>query len=721
MDSTLQIRLLGTFELHYGGVPVTTVEAARLQSLLAYLVLHRTAPQLRHHVAFLFWPDASEAQARTNLRKLLLLLRRALLDADRFLQVTAKTIQWRSDAHTDLDVDRFEQCCATDSSTAWEHAIDLYRGELLPSCYDDWIFPAREKLNQMFVETADRLIQHLAATNEPKRAVKYAQILLRHDPVRETTNRQLMRLYMHLDDRASALRVYHNCVTVLRRELDVEPSEETRSLYQQIVAAESVSSEIPPDTEHPVAEAPVAEPADTLTGRHTEWQKLQTLWRQLEPKKPRFTSITGEAGIGKTHLAEAYLHWATHLGATVAQTRSWSGEGRIAYAPITTLLRSEAMQLQLSRLDNVWLNQITRLLPELRADYPNLAEPNPLNEDRQRQRFFDALAWAITLSPAPHLILFDDLQWCDRQTLEWLRYFLRGDYGKALLVVGTARVEEIEENGALAELLLSLRQAGQLSELELSPLGRADVTSLATQISGQHLTPELANQLHRKTGGNPLFVVETVRAGIREDVDAHAETWMLLDQADAIPSRIRAVIQGRFGQLSPAAQDTAAVAVAIGCSFTFPYWRQRAGKKTLILIRSVDELWRRRIVREQSVDAYDFSHDSIREVVYDQLSPIRRRILHRNIGQAIEVVYQDKLEEVYGELAVHFEYAGDGRKGRCLPTPWPDNRRWTPTRCTTRYGTFDAALRLPTKPPSKWTPIWTQPGHTLPPTNWTKL
>ena len=109
MAPILQVRLLGTFELRYGDEAVTSVDSARVQSLLAYLLLNGSAPQLRQHVASLFWPDSTEAQARGNLRKVLLLLRRALPDADDSLHVTAKTLQWRADAPVELDVDRFEQ------------------------------------------------------------------------------------------------------------------------------------------------------------------------------------------------------------------------------------------------------------------------------------------------------------------------------------------------------------------------------------------------------------------------------------------------------------------------------------------------------------------------------------------------------------------------------------------------------------------------------------
>src|SRR5215216_3379491 len=108
MPPTLHIRLLGDFSLIYGDEPVTSVNTPRLHSLLAYLVLHRDAPQLRQHLAFLFWPDTSESQARTNLRQLLHQLRHTLPDADRFLYADASTVCWRTDTAFQLDVAEFE-------------------------------------------------------------------------------------------------------------------------------------------------------------------------------------------------------------------------------------------------------------------------------------------------------------------------------------------------------------------------------------------------------------------------------------------------------------------------------------------------------------------------------------------------------------------------------------------------------------------------------------
>lgn len=139
---TLHIQLLGEFRLEYDGILVTTINTARLQSLLAYLALHRDVPQSRQHLAFVFWPDSAEAQARTNLRKQMHFLRRALPDSDRSLYADAKVVRWLPDAPFHLDVAEFDKALTRAKSVEdpvatrpiLERAVALYNGDLLPSC-----------------------------------------------------------------------------------------------------------------------------------------------------------------------------------------------------------------------------------------------------------------------------------------------------------------------------------------------------------------------------------------------------------------------------------------------------------------------------------------------------------------------------------------------------------------------------------------------------------
>ena len=161
----LYLHLLGPFRLHQDDQPVAGFDQARLQHLLAYLVLHRNTPISRQQLAFAFWPDTPDQQARKNLRTLLTRLRQALPDADDCISVTARLLQWRADAPLRLDVAEFEAAVAqaegadpARAASALTVAVATYTGELLPDCYDDWIIPLRERLHGAYGVALERLV-----------------------------------------------------------------------------------------------------------------------------------------------------------------------------------------------------------------------------------------------------------------------------------------------------------------------------------------------------------------------------------------------------------------------------------------------------------------------------------------------------------------------------------------------------------------------------------
>ncbi len=177
---TLHVRLLGGMDVRYGTERLDTLESPRLQSLLAYLLLHREASQQRRHLAFLLWPDSTEAQARTNLRQLLHHLRHAIPHSDNFLDVDATCIQWRSEGPSWLDVAEFEQAAGradaddAGSREALEHAAALYGGDLLPECYDEWILPEREALRDRNIELLERLTSILEQERDYQAGARYS-------------------------------------------------------------------------------------------------------------------------------------------------------------------------------------------------------------------------------------------------------------------------------------------------------------------------------------------------------------------------------------------------------------------------------------------------------------------------------------------------------------------------------------------------------------------
>ena len=240
--SPLHVELLGNFHITYGDAPVTTINSPRLQALLAYLILHRDAPQLRRHLAFLFWPDSSERQARTNLRHLLHALHHALPDAAHLLATDSQTVQWRPTIPVALDLADFEAAVAAGKPDDLARAAELYRGDVLPGCYDDWIPPERERLHRSYANVLEQLIDLAEQRHDLPAAIAHAERLLQHDPLHEAAYRNLMRLHALHGDRAAALSVYHTCVSVLRRELGLPPDAATRSLHAQLLNDDAPSA-----------------------------------------------------------------------------------------------------------------------------------------------------------------------------------------------------------------------------------------------------------------------------------------------------------------------------------------------------------------------------------------------------------------------------------------------------------------------------------------------
>ena len=664
--ATLQIRLLGHFSITYQNAPLPAFTSPRLQAFLAYLLFHSRTPQPRQQLAFHLWPDSTEAQAHSNLRKAIHQLRRALPESDSFLHIDTRRVHWRPQVACTVDVDEFvvrrqaaDQSAATDPArqqALLAEAVAFYQGDLLPGCYDEWLIPVRERLRQQWLETLERLVWVSEDRRDYATAIHHANHLLSAEPLAESTYQQLMRLHALIDDRAAALQVYHTCVTVLQRELGVEPGAAIQAAHTQLLAA-AIPAGLRP--------APSSAPAGALrlVGRQAEWQHLRAIWQQTAQGQTNFCLLHGEAGIGKTHLAEEVRDWVARQGVITATTRSYAAEGALAYAPVVEWLRSPPLQTALSTLAEPWLTEVARLLPELLVERPTLPHPTPLTAEWQRQRLFEALARAFTSDGQPKLLLIDDLQWCDSETLAWLRYLRRFTHNHSshphrpapLLILGTARSEEIDAAHSLTTLLLDLRRNDEITELTLTPLNATETAELAVQLTTTPLTAEGAQSVYRQSEGNPLFVVEMVRSGM--------EDWQTGDSSSSarrlsLPPKVQSVIQRRLNHLSPAARQLLGLAATIGRSFSFELLQQASNHPEDELVQHLDELWQRGLVREQGIHIYDFSHDRIREAAYALVSPVQRSLWHKRVAQALEALYASDLDAVSAQLAVHYDRAG---------------------------------------------------------------
>ncbi|HRW09104.1 MAG TPA: BTAD domain-containing putative transcriptional regulator [Caldilineaceae bacterium] len=657
--------LLGTFQLIHHGQPLILGQP-RLEELLALLALRPGVPVARTQLAYHFWPDSSERQARTNARNLLFKLKQLWPQVDEVIEIGRTEVTWRGDAAVVLDSQSFLDYCnkADEAVPAAERvpllveAVASYGGELLPSSYAEWVLTEREQLRLRFVAALEALIDGLLALRRYDEALQRATQLRDHDPLHEASYRLMMQIHSLLGDRVAALRVYHACVSMLEKELGVEPSPATSRLHAQLVQRSPTTDK---------ATAPAVNQRPRLIGRHAEWQQLQQIWRTVQTGNAHAVIIWGEAGIGKTRLAEELLDWVQRLGHVAASSRSYAAQGALSYAPITEWLRAPTVQPALSAIDDLYRVEVARLLPELLTDRPDLPAPGPLTETWQQQRFLQSIAHALAAVAGPLLLHLDDMQWSDQETLVLLQFLLHSSRREPLLILGTVRTEDAVENQPLHDLVAALRHQTQLTEVTLAPLSQTEVTELAQQTAGAAISSDTAQELYAASEGHPLFLIETVRSdltarssGLREPTNRAA---LATDHGlTAIPPKIYSLFVARLGQLSATAQQVASIAAVIGRAFTYPVLQAATTLDESNLVDALDELWTRRIIREQGGDRYDFSHDRIREVAYQEISRARRRLFHRQVAEALTAIHGNGLDDIAGELAAHYAQAGDSEQ-----------------------------------------------------------
>jgi DNA-binding SARP family transcriptional activator/predicted negative regulator of RcsB-dependent stress response len=706
--SSLHILLLGPPRIEREGAALD-VDTRKAIALLAYLAASESGAHSRDSLAALFWPDVDHVRANAALRRTLSVLNKAL--AGEWLEIEREAVNLPRRAGLFVDLDRFAAClsaCRQHPHPAHEvcpaclpllaEAAGLYRDDFMAGfslrdspAFDDWQFFQAEGLRRQLASVLDRLSGGHAHSGDFEAALEHARRWLALDTLHEPAHQRLMQLYAWSGQRAAALRQYRDCVRVLEQELDVAPLDETTELYAAIrenrapappqapraaQAARSTGSE-------PAAEpamAAIQPPAQVhaavlpLVGRQAAWQALSDAYRAAS-REGRLVVVEGEAGIGKTRLAEAFLQQAIAGGARGVIARCYEGEQGLAYEPIAAALRAALDPAPPGDLDPRWLSEAARLLPELHARRPELPPVEALDSPGAQARFFEGVRAALLASlssgtRSPGLIVFDDAQWLDAASLDMLTYIVRRLPEPPVYLLLNWRSESVPAGHRLRQLLADAQRAGLATSISLERLDLEAVIELARQAlpadrpagSGR----DIARRLYQETEGLPFFVVEYLTALTQSSQHG--------DLAWSLPGSARGLLEARLASVSQTGRQLLHAAAVIGRSFDFDTLQSASGRSDEETVAGLEDLMASGLVLEvaspaegglagrMAAPSYDFTHEKLRGLVYEQTSLARRRLLHRRVAEALSARPRrpggGPASQAAGQIAYHYQLAG---------------------------------------------------------------
>jgi DNA-binding SARP family transcriptional activator len=690
----MEIRLCGRFALEHDGESLEDkLPGRQVRLLLAYLALADGRERSRDELIEALWPHRGPADPDAALRTLLSRLRAALpegaLQGRRELSLRLGT-EDRLDleeAHRALDRARSaaaQEAWGTAEASA-SAALEVLRAPLLPGHGDaPWLDVWRRRLEELAAAALE--LRTTAAVRREggdlATAEAAARELVEREPYRESAYARLMEVHAARGNRAEALRVYEQLRTHLRDELGTPPGAEAKALHEQLLRGDEATRpaerlQAAEGNRRAQAEASGYEPTPLpalvarlggrpLVGRDADLERLAGFWREaIESRRNRTLLLSGEPGIGKTSLAASFAREAHASGARVLYGRA-ELEALVPYQPFVEALRQLALSGSLGTLRAAApeLAELSRLVPELRRRLPELPRPVEQTGGDDRYRLFSAVAALLVeaASECPVLFVLDDLQWADRSSLRLLGYIARYCDPAPLLILGTHRDTDLHRSPEFAEAIADLRRDQLVERIRLTGLDEEAVGKLVARASDA--APRgLAEVLWRETRGNPFFLVEM----LRELADDHSlrkaesapEAEQLLERI-GVPEGVREVIERRLSGLGERTQDALTLAAVLGQEFEFEALAAVAESTP----GELEGLLRQALDAGLLTDLggmpgrLGFSHALVRETIYRRPSNMRRTLLHRRAGEALEALGFAGPDANAAELARHFLAAG---------------------------------------------------------------
>ena len=654
--NSLKINLFGEFRVRRGEALIESKEWDRqkTRSLLKLLLTRPGYVFSRDEIFEVLWPGVPPGAAEKSLRVTVSLLRRAL-EPDLGRGTDSRYVLQRQPGYTfdcraDCWVDAWEFQKRRSTAEAarkagdldealdkYRTALGLVRGEFLAEePYEEWAMEPRREFEDLQRGVLSGLSECLALKGFYTEAIETCERALSLDVYGEELHRRLMLYHYCAGDQAHALQAYRSYATTLREELGAAPSPELNRLREQIEARD-----VPGVDElrrYPRPRRPLKLPYSLsrmqLAGRDEEYAWLVERFREVQEGRGGAVAVEGEAGVGKTRLVEELLGYARSQGGRVLTGRCYERELGPPLEPVLDALG------QVAGADEVlpgWSDSREEDLGYVwaRGSYDASRVYNALSRE--------CIGRAHNGNGKGLILFVDDVQWADHATLDFLSYLAKRLHDeKVLLVFAYRREHTIELSGWLGQLA----ERRVVSTLSLDRLSAGDLGRILDRMSSRTFggLPSLTSFLYRESEGNPFYAVEYLRwlieAGTVE-IDSRRRISGLKGEAlqdNVLPSGLRTLMQARFSGLGEEAREVVELAAVVGRSLD-PTLLSNAGvrdeARVVELMETLMSSWL--IVQDSdNEEKYYFSHDKLRQALYEDMGPARRRKLHLRVAGAIE-------------------------------------------------------------------------------------
>ncbi|MGK5111554.1 MULTISPECIES: BTAD domain-containing putative transcriptional regulator [unclassified Geodermatophilus] len=624
----MHYRVLGPLEVTGPDGQPVDVGGAKPRALLTLLLAEPGRAVAIDRIVSTLWGDEPPPTVTGTLQAYVSHLRR-VLEPDRGPREAPKVLLTRPPGYllqvgpADLDSLRFAQLVdegdraveAGDPARGvalLDRALQLWRGAPLAELGDTPTAATdRLRLTELHVRARERRCDALLATGRADTAVTDLQHLVAEHPLRERLWARLVTALYAADRQADALDALRRCTELLRDELGIDPGPELRDLERAVLRQDPrltdrvprpVLSVVPPPAPMPA----ITPGAETLVGRQAELAHLRAVAEQAAGGKPGIVVLGGEAGIGKTRLAEAAADAGRAAGWTVAWSRCADDAGAPALWPWTQVLE----QLAQEPLDPA-------------TDAPSA------DADAARFALFQGLRARLTAAATrPVLVVLDDLQGADTTSVQLLGLLARHLPRAPLMIVVTVRTigEDLPE--PVVDCLARLNREPAASRIRLAGLSTEDVAVLMAGQLGAVGGHALAETVHDRTAGNPFFVVELARWMVGAH-DLH------LDRVPVPPS-VGEVLRTRLDRLPAGTREVLELAALAGREVPLDLL-ETAGTAAEEALAALDQAMAFGLVVEgRQPWSWRFTHALVQEVLHDDLPRLRRARLHARLAAALE-------------------------------------------------------------------------------------